>query len=171
MSSQETVRIVLDATLSEMKPDSACSILHAQISTSKSVPQQEVAPLLYYREIWTYFVTPWYPVYSSQYKQVVIAKPFESNLQQWHLFSYKPTTTLDSYTSYPPAISALCRYKTFFAGHVSILSHPIAAKQIVTKPMHISCTPVPTSTQNSMGYLAGGRNTSAWTSCTCQRQP
>lgn len=45
-------------------------------------------------------------------------------------------------------------------------THPIAAKAMVTIPMHSSCTPVPTSTQNNMGYFAGGRNTSAWTSCT-----
>ena len=36
---------------------------------------------------------------------------------------------------------------------------------MVTNPMHRSCTPVPTSTQNSIGYFDGGRNTSAWTSC------
>lgn len=36
---------------------------------------------------------------------------------------------------------------------------------MVMRPMHSSCTPVPTSTQNSIGYFDGGRNTSAWTSC------
>lgn len=43
-------------------------------------------------------------------------------------------------------------------------AHPIAAKPMVTMPMHSSCTPVPTITQNSMGYFEGGRKMSAWTS-------
>ena len=41
---------------------------------------------------------------------------------------------------------------------------PTAAKMMVMMAIRKSCTPVPTSTQNIIGIVAGGRNTSACTS-------
>ena len=41
---------------------------------------------------------------------------------------------------------------------------PTAAKMMVMMAIRKSCTPVPMSTQNIIGIVAGGRNTSACTS-------